>query len=284
MLFFCVSFAQAQNFLVGVGIGQTSYTGDLDGPGALDFIGTGQTAFELNVSYIISPHLNLRLNGLFGALRGDDADSGRDFQLSRNLDFETSLNEYALLVEYSFFDIVSSNAKRRFTPYVHAGVGVFTFNPKASYIDPVDGLTRTVELQPLGTEGQGIQGYGQRYNLTQLSIPFGGGVKYALNKNLTIGFGITGRFTFTDYIDDVSGVYPNTEDLLLNGNTGLIASYLSNQSDEAAGLPQNDPSTDRSGLARGESDVNDYYFSGMIGVYYRLTGGSGGGGIGCPTF
>ena len=59
------------------------------------------------------------------------------------------------------------------------------------------------------TEGQGTTSFQNRkpYSLTQLSIPFGGGVKIGVSDdfNIIIEYGL--RKTFTDYIDDVSTTY-----------------------------------------------------------------------------
>jgi len=276
----------AQNSQIGVGIGGTTYAGDMDAPEVFDKVGLTQRALQLNFTYFINSNMNLRLNALFGGLQGDDARSGRPWQIERNLNFESSLSEYSLSFEYNLWDIVSKNAKTRFTPYISLGVALFNFDPKTTYLDP-DGTSKTVRLQPLGTEGQGIVGYDAPYSLTELSIPVGGGVRYALTENLTVSFEIISRFTFTDYIDDVSKDYPQRDDLLSKGDIGVISLYVSNQIDEALGLPQNDISVDKSGQVRGDDTSNDYYFSGMINLVYRLNGGlfsRGSGGMGCPSF
>jgi hypothetical protein len=60
----------------------------------------------------------------------------------------------------------------------------------------------------LSTEGQGIYPDKKPYSLWQPTIPFGGGVKFAITENLRIGFEIGLRKLFTDYLDDVSTSYP----------------------------------------------------------------------------
>ena len=54
----------------------------------------------------------------------------------------------------------------------------------------------------MGTEGQGIDGFGEKYKLTQFAIPMGAGVKIAVTERLNIGLEAGVRKTFTDYIDD----------------------------------------------------------------------------------
>ena len=61
-----------------------------------------------------------------------------------------------------------------------------------------------MDLQPLGTEGEGFYKGEKKYNLTQLAIPIGGGFKYAISNNVRIGIEVGFRKLFTDYLDDVS--------------------------------------------------------------------------------
>ena len=63
-------------------------------------------------------------------------------------------------------------------------------------------------LQEPKTEGQGTTAFPSRkpYSLTQLSIPFGGGIKIGVSKdfNVIIEYGL--RKTFTDYLDDINDI------------------------------------------------------------------------------
>jgi hypothetical protein len=105
-----------------------------------------------------------------------------------------------------------------------------------------------VELQPLGTEGQGSDlSSKNNYSLTQLCIPLGVGVKFALGKKaaLSLEYGI--RKTFTDYLDDVgSGSYVDPS--LLSVANGPLAADLSNRSLDG----------DRFGK-RGNASTKDWY-------------------------
>ena len=94
------------------------------------------------------------------------------------------------------------------------GIAAFKHNPQAQAPEfdlngnPLPEAGQWVDLQPLGTEGQNLSG-GKPYNLIQLAIPIGIGVKVRLPDNFDAHIEIGFRQLFTDYIDDVSGKYPD---------------------------------------------------------------------------
>tara|TARA_B110000037_G_scaffold88063_1_gene104404 strand:+ start:34128 stop:34628 length:501 start_codon:yes stop_codon:yes gene_type:complete len=85
--------------------------------------------------------------------------------------------------------------------YVFTGVTGFGFIPQG----PGDG--GWTNLRPLHTEGQGLTGGGTEYRKIGLGIPLGVGYKIGLDPLWRISFGLSYTQTFTDYLNDVSGVY-----------------------------------------------------------------------------
>jgi len=61
----------------------------------------------------------------------------------------------------------------------------------------------------------------KKYGLTQLSIPFGGGVKMALSDDINLRLEVGLRKLFTDYLDDVSTTYADEDEL--RANNGQLA-------------------------------------------------------------
>ena len=123
-----------------------------------------------------------------------------------------------------------------------------------------------VELQPLGTEGQGtilkdINGEVEKYySRNQIVIPFGIGLKMNISHHLSFSLEYGMRKTFTDYFDDVSGLYP---DLELLAAVNPVAAQMSDKSGFPLGL--NDSSY---GLQRGDASNKDWYaVSGIIITY-----------------
>ncbi|MBP6429042.1 MAG: outer membrane beta-barrel protein [Bacteroidales bacterium] len=204
--------------------------------------------------YNFNPRWAIRGNFLFGTVAAYDA----DFENIRNLSFESKINEISAICEFNFFDYQIGSRKHRLTPYIFAGVGVFFMNPKALMENRVTNIIEWVELQPLATEGQGIEGFDSPYSLTQISIPFGLGLKFSVNKFISIGFEWGLRKTFTDYIDDVSKDYVDRYTLLnWSGEQGYAASDRTNEVLEGVSNP--------AGSMRGNPATKDWYqFFGLI--------------------
>ena len=214
-----------------------------------------------------------RLSFSYGVVSANDADSNAENRQRRNLNFRSRILELALTGEFNFL-----GRDRRFSPYIFGGVALFNFNPEAEY------QGRRVALQPLGTEGQGMENFPGRYSRTQLSIPMGLGFKFAINDRLNIGLEAGLRKTFTDYLDDVSGSYVNYNELLA-GN-GQLAANLANRTGEFLGT---DPVIVATGTQRGNPDSKDWYFMSGVTLSYNLfddNNGWGGGKnqIGCPIY
>lgn len=270
---------------LGLGLGPSFFLGDLGG-----IRGTGKTFVKdvnfpftklmkgIYLNYYPAEWLGFRIAGNIGKLEGDDAaikTNGKDEyeRKKRNLKFRSSLSEayFAMELYPTVFLEQFDGLLYKFRPYGIIGVGMFHFNPKGEYIDP-SGNSSWVPLKPLRLEGQGMSQYPDRkeYDLTQMNIPMGFGVKYYIKENMFVGLEILHRKTFTDYIDDVSTEYINPS---------LFSTYLSPQ--DAAMARQLmyrenllNPTVSRRYIdqQRGDPTENDAYFSGMIRLGWRLNG------------
>ncbi len=241
-------FAQKSNVEVGVMVGGTNYTGDM-----IDSR-FKEVNFSAGIILRYNPNYNFSLRGslFYGKLNGDDANLSDPALRQRNLNFFSPLFEFSGQVEWNLFgfDAYGTKGGKRFSPYLFAGVGIFKFNPKTN----LNG--EEFELQPLGTEGQGttpLQGR-KKYALTQASLPFGGGIKLRLAKRVVLALEYGTRFTFTDYLDDVSLTYVNPT--IIGAQYGTNAEILSNRSGEDQG--EFDIITQK-GNQRGDKDTRDWY-------------------------
>lgn len=186
--------ASSQTLELGLFGGGSYYLGELN---------PGMHFSETQLSYGALARLNLHKRWAFkfsyyrGKLQSDDTKNA--LIPNNGLNFQSVINDFSLVAEFNFFEYFTGSKKTYFTPYLFAGIGFFTFNPKS-----LDG----VALQPLGTEGQNAGFDGRSpYNKWGISFPFGIGVKYSLSERFGLGFEWGMRKTLTDYIDDVSTSY-----------------------------------------------------------------------------
>jgi hypothetical protein len=261
-----VLFVPAQRVFIGVDGGLANYNGDL-----LDKLYPKKITngfIGLTVHYELQEQLLIRGAFNFARVNGSDAYSEKPNLQLRNLQFESAISEFSVVGEYYLFNM----NEKRFSPYGFIGLGIFHFNPYT-----YDSTGRKVFLKPLSTEGQGITGYPDRkpYSLTQFAIPFGGGIKYAINDELRIGLEIGIRKLFTDYLDDVSKTYVDPNDLLTA--KGPLAVEMSYRGDE---VPTGNPAYPAKGAQRGGEKSKDYYYFTGLHLTYKLGGNGGGGGIG----
>jgi hypothetical protein len=162
-------------------------------------------------------------------------------------------------------------------PYAFMSIAVFNFNPTA-----VNKQGKTVALQPLGTEGQGFYLGRKKYGLTQLAIPFGGGLKLAINENVRVRGEIGLRYLFTDYLDDVSNTFADKTDLLINN--GQLAVDMAFRGSEIKPTAIYPVATSK----RGNPAIKDFYYVATIGLSFRINKNesnkfSGKSKYGCPT-
>jgi hypothetical protein len=195
-------------------VGGSYYVGDLN-PNKHFFLmkpaGGIFYRFTPNYRYAFRGGLN------FGTISGDDSQSEDSDQRKRNLNFKSRINELYAQAEFNFVEYRISNDKYRFSIFLFAGVSLFNFNPQGNL-----GGGAWENLRPLRTEGQT-----KKYKLYQVAIPFGIGFKLNVSKRIGLGIEWAPRKTFTDYIDDVSGLYPDPSKNPPNGEKGMAFSNRS---------------------------------------------------------
>ena len=152
------------------------------------------------------PRVSGRLSLSYGRITGDDAtaanasDANARYRYNRNANFQNDIQELAAVVIVDLIQNRNNYLKRPdFVPYVFAGVAGFHHNPQGRRADGT-----YVDLQPLATEGKA-------YSRFQFSLPFGGGVRYRINRNFDASLELGIRKTFTGYLDDVNGKYLGPE-------------------------------------------------------------------------
>lgn len=249
----------AQRFELGVMLGATNYQGDLTPGTARISFGNPHPAFGVHLGYEINDIITVRGKITVTSMSGYDNQASDTWRLERNLHFESSLQEAGLNVEIYGLNVFQFMSNLAFHPYVVTGFNVFRFNPKANF----EGAW--IPLQPLGTEGQGTPEFSDRkkYNLIEFSIPMGFGMRYTINDYMSISADLTQRWTFTDYLDDVSKTYVPLDMLLShNGEDAVNLSYRGGE----LGFDK-DISAD---LDRGNSKENDWYVITNVTMIFKF--------------
>ncbi|MEI9955233.1 MAG: hypothetical protein WDM90_02765 [Ferruginibacter sp.] len=296
LLLICFSLvgkSQAQAFLVGnekvkfeagFNFGPSFFLGDLGGhagKGTNDLKDLNFQFTKLMKGAFITMYPNkifgLRLSASLTYLEGADntiqtTGINELWRKQRNLDFRTNVFELNGAVELYPFNLLSINQDNepRFQPYVLIGAGMYHFNPQGSLTD-ANGNKTWYYLHPLRTEGEGMPEYpySKPYNLTQLNVLYGTGVKYFVSDRVNIGVEFLYRKTFTDYLDDVSTKYidPKNFAKYMTAQDASLAMQLYDKT-----KPIIFPGMTRwpEGTQRGDTKNADTYFSIVAKVGFRL--------------
>jgi len=215
---------------IGFSINALNYYGDL-APGAGKVstdIAYTRPGFGLSYSRRLGPRFTMQGQFMFGTISGSDAESANKSDLNdgiyrykRNLSFRNQIKELSVVAVFDLFENPATYMSRaKWTPYVYVGLAGFLHDPQGKA--PAKDLQGNalpqagswVDLRGLGTEGQYSTlsptdvNYGIKpYSLLQVAIPFGFGARFRINEvwDLSADFGF--RYTFTDYLDDVSANY-----------------------------------------------------------------------------
>lgn len=205
-------------------------------------------AFGLSFMHRFGPRYTLLGQFMYGTLRGADAESADfndlengKFRYQRNLSFRNRIKELSVV---AYFDLFENDAKYisrpKWTPYAYTGVVGLLHNPQAQApATDLQGVAlpevgQWVDLRPLGTEGQystleetDVNAGIKPYSKVQVAIPIGIGARFRLNDIMDLWAEIGFRYTFTDYLDDVSGNYVDLG--VLNSPLAKAMSYRSNE-------------------------------------------------------
>ena len=256
---------------VGVSAGGANYLGEIGGGPSLarDWVldmKLDQTRWNPGafVRYRANYNLGITLSLEYLRLQGADSLTENPNRFTRNLSFRNDVFELGLTGEYYFFNQADVGRTGRylldFKAYFFGGLSVFYNNPKAQ----LNG--EWMALRPLNTEAIETQ-----YSAVQVAVPLGFGFFYTFSRLHRFGMKLSYRYTFTDYIDDVSTLYPKTELLqspeavALSNRTGEVANHPLAQELAKVYVP---------GQIRGNPDANDSFLTISLNYSYVIRGKS----------
>lgn len=177
--------AKAQINELGVFAGGTNYIGDV---GPTTYIAPNNAAFGLLYKWNRSPRHSYRASFTYGKITSSDGDSDVSGRKQRGYEFENSIKELSLGLEFSFFDFDLHEADVKITPYVYSGLSYFWYDEL--YVQ------NSITFREESTGG--------------IAIPMVVGIKTNIIPNFVLGVEVGARYTFTDNID---GSSPENESL-----------------------------------------------------------------------
>lgn len=235
---------------IGISLNAFNYYGDLSPTSKKMSTDLSLTRPAIGVSFThrFGPRYQLVGSFMYGGIRGEDGKSADKndesegvFRYRRNLSFRNRIKELSAVGQIDLFENQSTYISRvKWTPYAYAGLAIFHHNPQAKAPktdlngNPLKNGGEWVDLQPLGTEGQNtnLKNVDSPYKRIQFAIPFGLGARFRVNEVIDIAGEFGFRYTFTDYLDDVSGDYVDLDKL-----DSELARAMSYRTNEVRGTP-----------------------------------------------
>ncbi len=195
----------------GLFLGYSNYLGELVDP-TFTFKQPGP-GLGLLLRHNLSEEFNLRFNLLYGKIKGDDKNYDRNVEAGRK--FSSSLFELSALAEYEFLGSKRWDENHKFrkivSPYIFGGIGAVYANPK----DLVEGLADPKD----------------DYSNLHFALPLGLGIKFDLNRKISLGIEFGMRFTFSDYLDGYSETYGNPDNNDIYNFGGIVLGYRFGEKD-----------------------------------------------------
>lgn len=266
------------------GVGASNFLGDL---GGRDQVGSNFVQdFELKATryavgvgyrYQIGRDFYLKAGLNYIKVSGSDGLTQEPARAARGLNFKSNMVEFTGQFEYKFIKQKTGHLYRlrgvrgkswfRFEIYALVGVGGLWYDPKG------ERNGKWYRLAPLNTEGQGQPNGIGDYSQFTMVIPYGIGISRNLGGGArsrhfgswSISLELTMRKTFSDYIDDVSDVYYDSDGIGFNNTPD--ASEESIYFADPSGIYNNGGYTEPQ--QRGDASDNDAYMLGVISLNYK---------------
>lgn len=169
---------------IGVFLGGSNYVGDI---GPTNYVAPNKPAFGILYKWNKSPRHSYRFSYTQTTIASNDKNSKDASRNLRDLNFENSIKEVSLGLEFDFFDFNLHDGKKKITPYIYSGISYFAFY-QYYYVN-----NQTKE----------------DYYDGSYAIPMTIGVKSNITDNIILGFEVATRYAFTDNLDGSNPKNPN---------------------------------------------------------------------------
>lgn len=235
----------------GVVLGASNYYGDLSQGQNIKHFHPSAGVYQ---RYNLSDYFAWR-NQFSYLFASGTTDGNKNYEI-QDLNFQTAIYEFSSMLSFDFHRFGTNINNQKSTPYALIGIGVFRFDPKRLDAENIS----------LYASNTGMRSH--NYSRIQMSVPVGIGYKYKISHKRHQGAWIIGvealwRKTFTDYLDDVTGRYPDFKDM--KDKYGEQSAQYS-QPQVLNGL-----NPFPKGTFRGDEHLNDWYYFLGINLSYRIT-------------
>ncbi|MGV6829578.1 MAG: type IX secretion system protein PorG [Flavobacteriales bacterium] len=168
----------AQTYEIGGFIGGSNYIGDV---GNTSYISPNSPAFGAIFKWNRSERHSFRATIIKSNIKANDKDSKEKRRQERGLQFENTITEASLGIEYTFWEFNMYGGRRASTPYLYTGLTYFWY--KALFLNKEEGLIRDYESG------------------SSIAIPMVVGYKASIGPKMVLAVEIGARYTFTDDLD-----------------------------------------------------------------------------------
>lgn len=278
-------YVEPDGWSIGINAGMSDLWGDVGTKSFIDHY-TNSKYFDKMAfmggmfgRYTIHPALAVRMTFNYGTLYATDKwnydgavkakSQGEDAyqRYARAQNVKDYMLEGSVILEFTPFRMnpEMGRAYKRGQPFIGLGIGYFHFVP---YSTVGDGGT-WVKIHDLHLEGQGWTGgsYPKQFSLWQACIPLVIGYRWDLGEHLNLGVEYNYRYTFTDYLDGVSGKYVGANEFAqhLSPKDAQLAAQVA---DKGYWLGLTTPNV--AGNMRGNPSNKDSYSTLSITLYYKV--------------
>jgi len=189
-------FGYSQTYEIGGLVGGANYIGDI---GRTNYISPKNLAIGGIFKWNRSSRHSFRGSFMVARIIGNDFDSGETRRKQRGYQFENTVKEISVGLEYTFWDFNMYSGRPQSTPYLYTGLTYFFY----------DALVQLPDKTFTKYDSAG-----------SIAIPMVLGYKATIGTKFILGFEIGARYTFTDNLD---GSLPDTNladnEFLKFGNT-----------------------------------------------------------------
>ena len=215
----CVAIAQLKSspYEIGINLGTGLYEGDLT-PTLLSPYKSPGLFLGFSGSKKLTNAFALQADLSFGKVKADDANySNPAYRQQRNFNFKTRVIELSASIFWS-----PLATERMLIPYLFAGVGVSFLKVRRDFSNL---NAEYFSNDPAITEGL-PEDVAHRLPRVIPVLPVGAGLRYFLNKKITLNLQTSYRLMSTDYLDGFSkAANPSKKDHYYTHTLGLIYSF-----------------------------------------------------------